>query len=343
MADDRDWWAFAAAIIFLIILILAIIGIIIGLTRKIPPGSPCTTTNQCSPTQTCQNGFCIEINCSVNSDCGPSQVCTDNFCYQESCIDNNDCNPGGTSETRTVCENGLCVPFGQTCVTAADCFGNTLACLSGRCLQCRTNPDCPNNQICGTDGICYTSCSGSSGTTRICPGGTTCVGDFCCPPGDYPNTCNTSGACGANYCVNGACTCAPGRYGSQCISNRDCASNICLGGFCVNTGNNCFHNFTEGTTGASYCPQATPFCSNGTCSTNSVGAPCTCFEFEMGSATCTQYQSCNSGTTGPGVSTSYCVNNVCSLSPGWVGDRCTSSADCAPITGVPNCTNGFCV
>lgn len=331
----RNTWALIAIIVCVIILIVALILIFFGLTRKNSPGPPCSSNNQCNPTQQCTDGHCVQIACSVNSDCGPSQICSNGFCYQNQCITTAGCGTG------TVCQNGLCFPYGQGCSNNQDCSGGSLPCVAGICSQCAADEDCTDG-VCGGDGICHNTCTHVIGA---CGTGTSCVNDFCCPAGTYPSTCSQPGACGAGFCVNGACTCSKGEYGNTCVSPTDCDSGICLGGICVNTGDNCYYNFNSSVSGPAHCSSGAPYCSNGSCSTQSLGAPCTCFEFNSGAtATCPQYQACNLGLTGgtAAVSTTYCVNGTCSLTPGWVGASCTSSFDCAPISGAPNCNNGRC-
>lgn len=331
-------WALAGVILCVFILIGAVFLIYFGLTRKNPPGPPCTSTNQCDPTQQCTGGFCTEIACTLQSDCGPSQICSNGFCFQNSCENNSNCGTG------TVCQNGLCIAYGQTCSSNQDCRGGRLSCVNGRCSQCAANVDCPGG-ICAGDGICYPNCSGIA---DACPANQTCINDFCCPTGVYPNHCSNSTDCGQGFCVNNACTCGKGTYGDICISSVDCASGLCLAagpsnGICVNSGNSCFYNFTPNQVGAAYCPATAPFCSNGACSTQSLGAPCVCFESGI-SANCSEFNSCNLGTSGnTGTSTTYCINSRCSLTPGSAGASCTSNFDCAPVTGLPNCSNGRCV
>ena len=49
-------------IFFTIILLLSVFLIYYGITNKPSKGTPCTETNQCSPTQLCvTGGYCEEI------------------------------------------------------------------------------------------------------------------------------------------------------------------------------------------------------------------------------------------------------------------------------------------
>ena len=345
-------WALVALIVSIAILILSIILVTYGVTHGVPPGPPCTEQGQCDSTQQCTGGFCVQTPCIKQSDCGLATTCAYGFCYQNTCTRNSDCTIGSlTGTTGIICMGGLCTPFGQKCSTNTDCSGSGLSCVSGRCSQCATSVDCGGGSaVCGTNGVCFPSCSGLTG---VCPSGQMCFNSFCCPAGTYNNTCSATHPCSVGNCVNGACTCGKGVYGNTCLVGADCASGVCVGGFCLNTGNVCFSNFNPGSTNAANCPAGNPFCSNGQCGTDSVGAPCSCFEAGVNSS-CTQFNSCNQtlatgppGTTGStgrdGSTVSYCVNNRCSLIPGWVGAVCTSPFDCAPISGAPNCTAGRCM
>lgn len=334
-------WALAAIIISILVLIGSIIAIVWGVTHQNPPGLTCTSSNQCDPTQGCSGGFCVQIPCTLQSQCGPSQTCSNGVCYQNVCFETSQNFSGGCTGG-TICQNGLCISHGMTCGSNQDCFGGALTCVNHVCSQCGSNADCPNNGVCA-GGVCFPNCSGITGA---CGSGTMCVSDFCCPMGVYNNFCSSTSACNpGQFCVNGHCTCGQGGYGAGCANNIDCASGSCLGGVCVNVGDNCAFNFNSGHTGGS-CPQSLPFCGNGTCSSSSLGSPCICFEANLTNI-CTPYNSCNIGVIGlsgaTGVSshtTTYCVNNTCSLTPGGPGAGCTSNFDCSPITNFrQNCSS----
>lgn len=316
-------WYIVGIIFFLILLIVAGILVYWAVTRKNPTGIACTADNQCGTTQKCVDKFCKENTCTLNSDCGLQQFCSGGFCFQTECVDNKDCG----ANSGLICVNQLCTPHGQACKESRDCGSGLLSCIGGVCSQCAENKDCGNG-IC-FQGICYNTCNGITGAC----GTGTCVNNSCCPDGNYPATCSSTADCGSGFCVNGSCTCKKGAYKSTCADNRDCESGICRGKFCLNPGNNCIHSFNPNMSGDSYCPAGTPYCSNGVCSVNPIDSPCEC-----SGTGCSQ--SCNRIA---GASFTYCVNGKCSLSPGFAGAVCTSSADCASISGLPSCTNGKCV
>lgn len=350
MADDNSRVGILIGIFVCILIFIVAIGFIVfGVTNKQNSGPACTQNNQCTPTQLCNNGFCAQKTCNVNSDCGTNQTCAYNFCFQNTCSTNNDCSGGGTT---SVCINSLCTPLGTTCGDGSNCFNNELTCSNGKCVQCRSNSDCPNNGFCNNTGVCTTTCN-TPGVT--CTTGTVCLtSGICCGPNFNPlKACTTAANCvsqglGNNsFCVNGSCACQPGPYGSKCGANSDCQSGNCTGGICLNSGDSCFANFsTSGVNPSLVCPQGTPFCSNGHCSTNASGAHCSCFIFPANNqnGACTnQYQACNLGGTGFSGSVTYCINNVCNLNPGWINDKCTTDSDCSLINGIQKCTNGRCV
>lgn len=345
MSDNA--WTVVGFIVCVLALIGAIILIYIGVTQKFPAGPPCTSNAQCNPTQSCSNGACIQVTCNSNSECtsrseGIGQICSAGFCYQQACVETTDC-PSGTvcsCSDGPGCTTGdpVCYPSGQTCGSDTDCWGSALICTGGKCAQCASNNDCPSG-FCA-NGSCFDSCAGLTG---ICGTGTICLGDFCCPSSTSSRPCDSANICPTGeFCIAGVCTCLPGITGSVCAVNNDCQSRNCLEKRCVAFGAECANNF--GTTG-SPCTQANPYCANGKCGTSAVGAPCECFLF-TGPGTCTNaFDACNiTGVTGFTGTTqvSYCINNMCSLTPGPPGAQCTANGDCAPISGQQLCIQGRC-
>lgn len=327
---------------FVLLLIGSIILVVIGFVSDPPPGPPCSTDSNCNANQICDDGFCVTKTCKVNTDCADStQTCAYGFCYQTRCTSNASCPNDG------ICDlNGLCVPREETenidCTSDVDCWGGSLVCDNGRCVQCKTNADCDYG-VCGSDGLCHNSCA----NLDICPEDTVCQGDFCCPADGNYGPCETSDECGTgNFCVNGVCTCQRGLYGDSCANNTDCESGNCLSGVCLDTNDVCMFNYdVNGSSDETLtCTVDAPYCSNGRCTTRSLGAPCTC-NTSGSSSDCTEYNSCNLPIGTPDAGEAYyCINNICSMTPGWVGDVCTSNSDCSAISN-PNtgiCENGKC-
>lgn len=348
--NKNNIWLLLAIIFGIILLIIAIVGIWYAAANPSTQTS-CTNINQCTPTEICSNGVCMEQLCTLNIDCPIGQVCSNNFCTELTCINNTDC-PNGS-----VCANQGCVsaPTG-TCLSSTDCQNGTFICNNGRCVQCQTDSDCANSGICGIDGICYPNCDAVY-VNAVCQNGDVCIDDFCCPNISYgpkaslngdssvfrPDICDEMAACNSGaYCVNNKCTCAPGRYMDVCIVSSDCASNNCIAGLCANSNDVCLYNNISDTSMPGYCPNTSPYCANGTCSTSAIGAPCFCFVSEPHNtqSICSKYNSCNDFGND---TVSYCVNNVCSITPGGPNAMCTSNSDCAPVnSGIQKCDAGRC-
>lgn len=345
----------AIIILFFVLLIAAAFGIYSYINyNKAAPNAGCTTDYNCSPTQYCATGgVCQEVICTLSSDCPypETQECAYQFCYQSYCSSSSDCGAEGTGYA---CVDNLCVPMPtNTCTSDLDCWAGSLTCSNGVCIQCAENSDCTNG-LC-SNGICYTQCV-SSNETNTCGPDFSCVGNACCPTSSStPTSCNDGSTCNTSqYCVNGVCRCAPGNIGEQCGINTDCLSQNCMGGICVNSGAVCNGNYDPNdSTNSSLCSSSSPFCVNGKCSTQSIGAPCSC-TFSDGNS-CTQYNSCiysvdDDPTRGYTGTIAFCLkptatssSGICQELPGWYGAFCFSSDGCSAITSSPNCTNNICV
>lgn len=199
------------------------------------------------------------------------------------------------------------------CTQDSDCNSDgtsTILCINGQCVprSCRTNGDCGPHETC-FQGFCHPGARGTIPCTT---------------------TSDCSGVPGHPYCVSGLCSSQPGTPPTNALLNHDtCTTDAdCSTGKCVDTGGGikyctvpdftCFFSYS-GTEGTYICPASTPFCVQGQCTTNDIGAPCT------SAANC---------------STGYCVNGQCAVSPGRYGDSCTMNTDCA--SGL-KCAGGYCV
>jgi len=334
-----------------IILVIAVVAIVWGIYNKQSQGNPCTKDNECSSNQTCNNGICTYRTCNASSECGTDQTCTSGYCYQNTCVDNTGCT--GIN----ICEKGLCVPFGTVCDNDSNCFNSGLICVSGKCVQCGSSVDCGPGNVCSSDGKCYSNCNQAGGDSSCPSSNPKCTSNgVCCPSSGSACPANS---CGTQYCVNGNCSCAQGQIGQRCVQDRDCASNTCLAGAgtCQPAGAVCNGNYSGVTiNGIVSCPNsAAPFCVNGQCGNQaaipgpkntSIGAPCSCNTYNPSTSNQSNspYNCCNLSGTGYSGSVTYCVNNLCSLSPGPAGSHCTVSQDCQPLGNPPsqNCVNNVC-
>ena len=97
--------------------------------------------------------------CRVNADCPNDGLCINGACrFALYCIDDADC------AANQVCTNGRCVyRGGNGCTTDAECDG--LICRQGQCVACTTDNSCGPGMLCGPDGRCVISSTGTSTST----------------------------------------------------------------------------------------------------------------------------------------------------------------------------------
>jgi hypothetical protein len=344
-SSTRDWyiiWLILAIIMFLIALGLTFYAFFYNTPN---PLTPCTSNGQCAANQSCVDKYCTDRTCTKTSDCDTTigEACVAGYCAPKLCQTSATC--PGTGANQSVCsKNGECVRIGGTCTSNNDCFQGNLVCvkgtgITGACAQCATSADCPNNGTC-SNGVCFSSCSSSTN----CGAGNICVRNACCPGGTYNTVCNSQNPCAAGqFCVNGSCGCVRGERLSKCVSKEDCASGNCNNGYCLNENDECGFNYnTSGVPSAITCNIKTPYCGNGTCSSSSLGAPCSSFREQSSVPT---FQACNPfvvpGGPSPPSEVYYCINQVCQSKPGDRGASCTAKGDCnAGLNFV--CVNGFC-
>ena len=316
--------------------------------------------------------YCDVKRCVANSDCDPNGnlVClfvgqgVSGFCNYLECDNIGDCPIG------SACANGVCVKYGNPCSTSNDCYHSSLSCIitepgkTGICGQCNlqtdTVKDCGDSQICDSaEYVCRPKCEHdnqcSSDGSFICAGAHCCLKDVPLP-----------------YYVDGNYTCRQGVIGQGCSGDGDCASGYCLGKICSNKADNCVYNYDENVTGnlTGYCGKSLPYCSRGKCSATSEGAPCSHFAWHTGDAF-NAFNACNilpvqisgqatvgtktvptsgyvgaSGASGPSIT--FCVNDICQISPGLINDRCTDDKDCSSLSsaahpgGGGHCILGHC-
>ena len=212
----------------------------IGQECVIAPGTKegyCVTPS-CLPTNV--TNTCPETGTPTGSQCPNSEImtCVDQVCQPNTCTTYTNCQDS-TGTQLGACINNTCIPINETCTTS--CYGGSLKCISGKCVQCSTNSDCSTGTC--TNGVCTTQnppppsgcttnsdCSGSTpycntsnGTCVAClqngncpPNAPLCVNNTCTNQVPPPGTCNTNSDCsGATpYCVNHKCV--------ECNVTTDC-------------------------------------------------------------------------------------------------------------------------
>jgi len=227
----------------------------------------------CTPTDTCSGGVCVGsgvrcsgaqhcsetldacVQCLNNGHCEDSNPCTTNTCNAVGACtfpnNNNACNDGLFCTLNDVCGGGTCNGSGVRCP------GQLCDEPNDRCVQCLSNPNCNDNNICTTD-----TCNVAAGTcvynanSNSCNDGLFCTLTDTCGGG----TCNGSGVrCPGQLCNEDTNTCV------NCIVNADCASdnNPCTDDQCL--GGNCFYvNNIAACNDGLFCT-LTDVCSGGAC------------------------------------------------------------------------------
>jgi hypothetical protein len=202
-------------------------------------GAGCCTDSQCTATEACCEGQCIDVQ-DNNQNCGACGVVCEfpqNPCRGVECV-NGDCQeenlPDGTDcevfENSGVCCAGSCV-VGADCCSDAQC-GPGNSCCSGQCLNTSTNFDrcgsctnvCPEGRA--------TACVGGS---CVCNSSPACAAnEFCCPDGCFnlDTSFTHCGTCAfpcsttrADNCSEGLCHCGSG---SICEEDETCCNGQCV-------------------------------------------------------------------------------------------------------------------
>ncbi len=93
------------------------------------------------------------------------------------------------SETDVDCGGGTCDKCfnGKVCIQTDDCFSNR--CITGKCKDCSSDPQCPGDCGCGNNGLCYNR------TGFVRKDGTSCT---LCPP--RTGLCDVREESGVTFC-----------------------------------------------------------------------------------------------------------------------------------------------
>jgi len=268
---------------------------------------------QCSSTQTCSNGTCVDqtITCSSNSDCGADAYTGSLFCQSGNVYQNYKtytCNNAGTPSS--TCSNATTAKLKTTCTT-------NQTCSSGSCVDQEIT--CSSNSQCGTSG--YTG-------SAFCSGGDvykTYKTYTCNNAGTVNSTCSNTTTdklftnCGSSQtCSNGSCV----DEDIACSSNSDCGSSGYTGSaFC--SGNDVYKlykTYTCNNAGSSnsYCSNSTSNklitdCgTNQTCSNGSCDSSCTDYSYQQCSGNYLYwYDSCGNRDQLIQFCSNGCSNNSC--------------------------------
>lgn len=314
---------FSIGLIVVVIGILTLVGMAIYIaTNRIGGDFPCSTNQNCSPSQICSDGHCLEVTCSTSTQC-PNGICVDGYCWNSVCQTGNDCDSG------SACVNGYCIAVGMACESNSNCPAG-IECRNGICAQCQVDTDCGIGEGCFTGGCRYPY-PGETGTGMLMfPSDSSNRGNVTAPPGYFcpqsncgltgiggPIGCTGSSSCpsSCSFCIDNVCRCTAGELYEPCTQNRDCLSGVCgssiYGQVCIPVGGQCAFNYSL-TGGTGFCPSSLePYCVDGRCSSNSLGALC-------GS----DRDSSNLCSTGG----YFCVNGRCRDSVGTLNQQCSGNA-----------------
>jgi len=237
------------------------------------PDTPCTPTNPCDQgTIDCATGVpvCTDTGPSGTSNgttCGTGEVCDDGGCVActpgLTCTPTNACHQGTTScatGTSTCTDTGIDVTNGTSC-------GAGMLCESGGCIACVAGASCtPTSNACHAGAIdCSTSPPSCTDTGMNAPNGTACGADFCingaCSPCAQGTSCQP-----ANPCHNGTFECTGSTPGCQdtgvdVTNGTACGTNMgCQAGVCCSTIEICDNGVDDNCNGLIDC--ADPYCTS---------------------------------------------------------------------------------
>lgn len=341
--EKRGWW------VFMIILIVVFGGLIaaallyyffVDESRSVK--IQCSSDNQCDVGSYCNSdGTCSIINCTSDSDCYGSQSCLNGYCIEKICSTQKDCSSG------EMCIDGECIPSGSACSTTLDCNNGAIPCVNGICSMCSTNSDCKNGYC--SNGACVNNCDNACGSGQVCVKNTI---EVCCDNtgGDCGNHCTSQGTGNCKFCVNSMLTCKQGETFATCTADSDCVSGNCLmntplGNVCSYVAaKDCVTNYAPGISNQYACNSGAPYCTNGACNTNPLGSVCginnTINGGNSASNTCrTANLNTNNPQQNPDVKVPYsyyCVNSICRIEPGFLGETCSVDEDCAYTQSATN-------
>ena len=163
----------------------------------------CTKTNPnlCCTTE----AGCASIGIPVGSDCASGLVCRGNQCIAESCGTSSDCD-AAAPYCKTTCV--------EACTEDTQCpgFGDDVAniyCVSGGCVACRQNADCPANENVCDAGSCRGCMKNSECASAVCNTiSATCAAEtsvmYATPDGAASGACTQTEPCTATFALASA-------------------------------------------------------------------------------------------------------------------------------------------
>lgn len=198
-----------------------------------PAGTSCDDGNGCSDSDTCAGGKCSG-GAPVVCPAVEGKPCVDSVCVSTG-SSSHTCS-SQPKDSGVVCDDGFFCTVSELCDGKGECVGQPFpcgsesGCMIGKCSEskktCGLAPAdkgsaCEDGQFCTIGDSCDGEGTCSSGTPRVCPGGT-CLTGTC---DEYADVCTTS--------ATPEC-CVPGDVGGACDDGFSCTIDGCSGdGICT--------------------------------------------------------------------------------------------------------------
>lgn len=172
-------------------------------------GTPCTGTNRCFQTYTCQAGVCTGSNpvvCTPSDQCHVAGTCAPETgtCSNPSAPDGTPCEGINPCFRTYTCQSGICTPSNPVqCPECQHCNFQT-----GTCTPIENGTACSSGTCC--NGTCVNLATDPSNCGRcgnVCLEGQTCCSGTCVNLQTDSNNCGGCGiVCPPNTCRQGRCT-----------------------------------------------------------------------------------------------------------------------------------------
>ena len=197
----------------------------------------CVSTNDCEVGLLCDTATASCVECLNDGQCNAGQVCDAGFC-SETVIAGDDGDDGSTDPADEAGGPGedTVGATGTSCASDSDCSYGRCEPVSGVCVDCLSESDCPSGYDCDAN-ICIPSSGGPDGDGS--GGG---LGDLL-GGGGAPVACTSQADCDASCTVCNLATqvCESCSNAVACVNGLQCldgaASGLPIGSYCVDDPN----------------------------------------------------------------------------------------------------------
>jgi len=193
----------------------------------------CDDGDSCSLADTCIDGVCTAG--EVGLDCSDGNVCTEDSCEDGACVftpGTGACEDGNPCTANDSCQEGNCVPGGQTdlgCEDSNPCTDSGCDPILG-CIYIANENTCDDGDPCTLNDSCgSTQCQSGAGELA-CDDGNTCTTDACqkdvgCIAINNFDSCDDDDECTTtDLCNGGSCV---GQAPLECIDGNLCTDDAC--------------------------------------------------------------------------------------------------------------------